>query len=170
MLASELPMSQPHELRFYEYVNHPYPAVREALRDHPELFQRATTGATGRAGEIAASLSVDLGAVEIGADVKIEVASIDELTSGPGGRIPTTCLKLRWKAARAAALFPAMEAELFVYPLSSGETQLDLHGHYRPPLGALGSAIDSLVLHRIAEASVHRFVTDVAKFLRSDLS
>jgi hypothetical protein len=78
-------------------------------------------------------------------------------------------MKLRWKAARAPALFPAMQAELFVYPLSTTETQLDLQGHYRPPLGAIGGAIDSLVLHRIAEASVHRFVHEVAKFLRSDL-
>ena len=77
---------------------------------------------------------------------------------------------LRWKAARAAALFPSMEAELVVYPLSKDETQLELHGLYRPPLGAIGSALDSLVGHRIADASVHRFVTDVASLLRSELA
>jgi hypothetical protein len=163
-------VSQPHELRSYEYVNHPYATVRDALRDHPDLFQRATHGAAGRAGELAANLSVELGMIEVGADVTLSVISVEELPSGPGGRTSTTRMKLRWKAAKAAALFPAMEAELFVYPLSSGETQLDLHGVYRPPLGALGSAIDSLVLHRIAEASVHRFVGEVAKFLRTELS
>jgi hypothetical protein len=51
-----------------------------------------------------------------------------------------------------------MEAELVVYPLSKSETQLELQGRCSPPLGALGGALDSLVGHRIADASVHRFV------------
>jgi hypothetical protein len=63
-----------------------------------------------------------------------------------------------------------MDAELIVYPLSPNETQLELHGFYSPPLGAVGSALGSLVGHRIADASVHRFVTELASWLRSDLA
>jgi hypothetical protein len=63
-----------------------------------------------------------------------------------------------------------MEAELIVYPLSKEETQLELHGRYTPPLGAVGSALDSLIGHRVADASVHRFVTDVASLLRTELA
>ena len=81
----------------------------------------------------------------------------------------TTFIKLRWNAARAAALFPSMEAELIVYPLSKDETQLALQGRYTPPLGTIGSALDSLIGHRVADASVHRFVTDVASLLRDEL-
>jgi hypothetical protein len=62
-----------------------------------------------------------------------------------------------------------MRAELSVYPLTATETQLDFAGRYEPPLGALGSAMDAMVGHRIAEASVHRFLQDVAAYLRREL-
>jgi hypothetical protein len=61
-----------------------------------------------------------------------------------------------------------MEAELIVYPLSKDETQIELRGRYTPPLGAIGSALDSQIGHRVADASVHRFVTDVASSPRAD--
>jgi hypothetical protein len=163
-------MSQVHELRCYDYVNHPYAVVRDALRGGlGGIFERATKAATGRAEALAATLKVELGPLEIGADVAIEVVGMEERDEGPVGRTPTTYIHVRWKAARAAALFPSMDAELLIYPLSRNETQLELRGRYAPPLGAVGSALDSLVGHRIADASVHRFVTDVAGLLRREL-
>jgi hypothetical protein len=161
-------MSEPHELDAYDYVNHPYHHVRDALKADPNgIFQRATQGAASRAGELAASLKVELGGIEVGAAVEIEVRSIDEDTSEHS---PVTRLALAWKAQQSPALFPSMNATLSVYPLSKGETQLDLHGVYTPPAGALGSAVDTLVLGRVAKASVHRFVSDVARLLRSELA
>jgi hypothetical protein len=62
-----------------------------------------------------------------------------------------------------------MNAELWVYALTSTETQLDFKGQYEPPLGPLGTAIDAAIGHRIAEASVHRFVAEIARHLRSKL-
>jgi hypothetical protein len=164
-------MAQPHELRCYDYVNHPYAAVRDALRaDLAGIFERATKSATGRAHALAATLKVGVGALEIGTDVVIDVLGVEEREEGPAGRTRTTVIGLRWNAARAAALFPSMEAELVVYPLSKDETQIELHGRYTPPLGTVGSALDSLIGHRVADASVHRFVTDVASLLRSELA
>jgi hypothetical protein len=63
-----------------------------------------------------------------------------------------------------------MKAELSVYPLTSTETQLDFFGAYEPPFGALGKTMNAIVLHRIAEASVHRFVGEVAAHLRQTLA
>lgn len=164
-------MAKPHELRCYDYVNHPYADVRDALRgDLAGVFERATKSATGRAHQLVANLKVDMGALEIGTDVVVDVLSIEEREEGPVGRTRTTFIQLRWAAARAAALFPSMEAELIVYPLSKDETQLELHGRYTPPLGAVGSALDSLIGHRVADAAVHRFVTDVASLLRAELA
>ena len=163
-------MSEPHRLHCYDYVNHPYTAVRDALRTDPiGIFQRATTSAAGRAQALAASLKVGIGALEVGADIAIELLSTEERDEGPAGHTQTTAMRLRWNAARAAALFPSMEAELIVYPLSRDETQIALDGRYTPPLGALGGALDSLIGHRVADASVHRFVTDVASLLRAEL-
>ena len=53
-----------------------------------------------------------------------------------------------------------------VYPLTATETQLDFLGFYEPPLGALGKAMNAIGGHRIADVTVHRFVSDVAGFLR----
>jgi hypothetical protein len=164
-------MAQPHELRCYDYVNRPYALVRDALRaDLGGICARATKSATGRAHTLAANLKVDLGALEVGTDVVIEVLGVEEREEGPAGRTRTTFITLRWNAARAPALFPSMEAELIVYPLSREETQIELHGRYAPPLGVVGGALDSLIGHRVADASVHRFVTDVASLLRAELA
>jgi len=66
-------------------------------------------------------------------------------------------------------LFPLMKGELSIYPLTSTETQLDFSGEYEPPLGALGKTMNAIVLHRVAEASVHRFINDVAGYPRKTL-
>ena len=164
-------MTTAHTLRCYDYVNHPYAAVRDALRaDTGGIFQRATTSAAGRAQALAANLKVALGPLEIGTDIAIEVLGIEEREQGPAGRTPTCIVTLRWNSARAAALFPSMEAELAIYPLSRDETQIDLQGRYTPPFGPVGGALDSLLGHRVADASVHRFVTDVATQLRAELA
>jgi len=83
---------------------------------------------------------------------------------------PVTRLFLEWEAATAPRLFPLMKAELSIYPLTSTETQLDFLGLYEPPLGALGRAVNAVVGHRIAEASVHRFINEVAEHLRQRLA
>lgn len=62
-----------------------------------------------------------------------------------------------------------MDATLTAYPLTPGETQLDLDGHYQPPLGTVGSALDSAAGHRIAEATVLRLLRDVRTELLSEL-
>ena len=73
-------------------------------------------------------------------------------------------------AASLPRLFPLMQGELDLYPLTGTETQLDFSGIYEPPFGAAGKAVNAIVGHRIAEASVHSFVSDVAGYLRQALS
>lgn len=158
------------ELHSYEYVNHAYESVKSALTADPiGLFQRSTNAAVGRATDVAAQLRVSLGALEIGTGVAIQVSSVDDAGTHPALNVPVTRVRLAWKAAQASSLFPAMEAELSIYPLSSSETQLDLRGQYQPPLGAVGGAVDAVLMHRVAEASVHRFLRDVCEQLKEEL-
>jgi hypothetical protein len=112
-------------------------------------------------------LHVDLGGVEVSTDIDIAVAEVRE--TGPDAA-KVTHIALRWTAAERTGLFPMMRADLAVYPLTSTETQLDFSGEYEPPLGVLGSALDAIAGRRIAEASVHRFVADVAAHLRERLA
>ena len=99
-------------------------------------------------------------------DIAISVKHVEERAQGATSS-PETRMQLQWEAAKSPRLFPFMRAEFSIYPLTATETQLDFAGTYEPPLGVLGSAMNAIIGHRIAEASVHRFVTDVAEYLRA---
>lgn len=161
-------MSSGREIRSYDYVNRPYEQVRDALKQNAlTVFQSATKAAASRAESVAAELHVDLGAIGVKTDIHISVKEIQE-RSDPNST-PSTRLLLEWEAATMPRLFPLMKGELSVYPLTSTETQLDFFGVYEPPFGAMGKTMNAIVGHRIAEASVHRFVNDVAGYLRQTL-
>lgn len=162
-------MSKGQQIRTYDYVNHPYDRVRDALcKNTSSVFQAATKAAAARANTLASELRIDLAGIQLGADIAISVKGTAHApASGTAG--PSTVIQLEWEAANRPHLFPFMRAELAIYPLTATETQLDFSGVYSPPLGVLGSAVNALVGHRIAESSVHRFVADVAQHLRATL-
>jgi hypothetical protein len=162
-------MARSKEIRSYDYVNRPYEQVCAALRgDAAAVFRAATNAASERAHDVASALRVRLAGLEIQKEVVIETGAVAEQRS-PALDTMVTSIELKWAAADAPRLFPLMQATLSVYALTAAETQLDLLGRYRPPLGALGKAIDAIVGHRIAEACVHHFLADVASFLRRSL-
>lgn len=163
-------MNKTKKIRCYDYVNHPFEAVRDALSsDTTTVFRNATKAAALRARTVAAELSVDIAGVQIGTDISISVQKIEQHPQKATSP-PVTLLQLEWTATKMPALFPVMKAELSIYPLTATETQLDFLGNYEAPLGVLGGAIDAVVGRRIAEASVHRFIENVAAYLRAELS
>jgi len=159
------------EIRCYEYVNRPYAEVSEALTsDALGVFERATHTAVSRAKELVTTLHVSVAGFDIGKDVVIRVRNVDRNASPPGHMGPVaTALELEWHADTSAALFPTMRATLMIYPLAPGETQLDLRGAYDPPGGVFGTVADRMLGRRVAEASVHRFLEDVARRLSAEL-
>jgi hypothetical protein len=161
-----------HELRCYEYVTRPFDEVRDALlTDAVGIFERATQTATGRAHALVSHLKVSIAGLEVGKNVIIRVTKVDAHAPAPRHLSPEAIrLDLEWQAETHRALFPSMHASLLAYPLSSTETQLDLRGTYEPPGGVFGSAADRLVGHRIAEASVHRFLEAASDQLRAELA
>lgn len=162
-------MSKGREIRCFDYVNHPYERVRDALMQNAlTVFQSATNAAAARAQSVAPELHVDFGGIGVTTEIKINVQGVEEKAAA--GSTPATRLLLQWEAASMPRLFPLMNGELSVYPLTSTETQLDFSGLYEPPFGALGKTMNAIVLHRIAEVSVHRFITDVAGYLRHALA
>jgi hypothetical protein len=153
-------MAELREARCYEYVTVPYDRVRELLRsDAVTIFSRATASAADRTRELVATLRLNVGPLEVGVDVRLQITAVSDERSATGE--PRTRLDFTWEAAADPGLFPTMEATLSAYPLSPGETQLDLHGRYRPPLGTVGTALDVAVGHRIAEATLLRLLRDV---------
>jgi hypothetical protein len=157
------------KIHCYDYVNHPYEQVRSALsNDAPAVFQSATKAAATRARSIASELRLEIGGIAIETDIQVSVKNT-EVKERKARSGPATRLELAWKATKMAHLFPVMKADLFIYPITATETQLDFQGLYEPPLGPLGKAMDAMVGHRIAEACVHRFISDVAEYLRTSL-
>ena len=163
-------MSTGREIRSYDYVNHPYDRVRDALKQNAlAVFQSATKAAAARAESVAAELHVDFAGIGVKADINILVKAVEESAPDAVSSAGTRLL-LEWEAATLPRLFPLMQGALSVYPLTSTETQLDFSGIYQPPLGAVGKTMDAIAGHRIAEVSVHRFVSDVAGYLRLALA
>jgi hypothetical protein len=163
-------MTKGRHIRVFDYVNHPYEAVRDVLKANAAAaFARATTRAAQRAEAVASQLHVSIAGIDVGKDIEISVKKVEE-TPAAGRNSPVTHVQFEWKAKESPGLFPLMHAELSVYPLTANETQLDFSGSYDPPLGVLGSALDAVAGNRIADASVHRFVNEVAEYLRATLS
>ena len=162
-------MSESREVRCYEYVTAPYARVCDLLHvDAAGIFSRATTTASERARQLMATLRLNMGPVEVGVDVELQITCIADGATTFGD--PRTRLEFTWQAARNAGFFPTMEATLTIYPLSPHETQLDLLGRYQPPLGRLGTAIDATLGHRIAEATLLRLLHDVRTEMITELT
>lgn len=74
-----------------------------------------------------------------------------------------TVIPLSWQATGVTRLFPKLEAELRLAPVSDRVSKLSLQGSYQPPLGALGEALDRAVLHRVAESTIKHFVDRIGQ-------
>lgn len=121
-------------------------AVLELLRKRPEMADIAYR----QSEELRAR--VGPGLAGLAKAVRLEVG--DPLDEGPGDvRIPVS-----WVATGTPGLFPRFDGELVISELEADLTQVAFRGSYDPPLGGVGEALDRVLLHRIAEATVKRFV------------
>jgi hypothetical protein len=72
-------------------------------------------------------------------------------------------LAIRWEATGpGGGLFPVLDADITLAPAGDRATVLALAGVYRPPLGALGHALDRAILHRVAVATIRGFLAQLA--------
>ena len=67
------------DIRSFDYVNHPYDRVRDALKANAtEVFRTATQAAQTRLESVASVLRVNVGGLEISTAIDIEVGAIAE--------------------------------------------------------------------------------------------
>jgi hypothetical protein len=86
----------------------------------------------------------------------------------PVQRGAVTVVTLRWEAVGATGrVFPALDADITLVSDGGQATLLGLTGVYRPPGGALGAGLDRIVLHRVATATVHSFLTRIGDAITS---
>jgi len=154
------------ELYFYDYVDRSASDVLDALvKPGHGVFQAATTSAVAEAHRFKDRLHVGVAGLDIGRDVVIDV-------SEPVDKGFATFVGIKWHAVSQAALFPSMDAELEIAPLSlePPRTQIAIHGRYRPPIGVFGAIGDAMLGHRVAEASVRSFIGEIARRLTNKAS
>ncbi|HTX27878.1 MAG TPA: hypothetical protein VME19_12760 [Streptosporangiaceae bacterium] len=69
---------------------------------------------------------------------------------------------IRWEATGPhGRLFPVLDADIRLAPAGGRATLLTIVGSYRPPLGAVGEALDRAILHRVATATIRSFLAQV---------
>jgi hypothetical protein len=166
-----------HLLYFFDYVNRKASDIVAIIDSHAlGVFQSATDTALDKTAHFRSRLHFEFAGFEIGREVEIELGEPHDEIGGevkiqlgkPLDRGYPIFIPIKWHAKDQAGLFPAMDAELEITPLSDEPplTQIGLKGFYRPPLGPLGAVGDALLMHRVAEASVRHFVSDLAVRLR----
>jgi hypothetical protein len=150
-------------LHCYAYIEAPFDVVTRMLaEDTTAVLQHATDDAADQAGTLSRTLHVALGGMEVSKDVRIEVGDFQPV------EVLRSVVPLRWHAEAGRLLFPELTATLEVSAvvLDPPLTQITVDGSYEPPLGVLGAGADRLLLHRLAEATVHRFTNEVADAVR----
>jgi hypothetical protein len=97
-----------------------------------------------------------VGALGVTMEVRVQARELAEREGSAG-------LAIRWEVTGpGGGLFPVLDADLTVHDTEAHTTLLTLAGAYRPPLGALGQALDRALLHRVAAATVRNFLSRVA--------
>ncbi len=115
-----------------------------------------------------ASRGVERLRIGIGSGERTVIGKTVEVRTGTPVRGATElAIPIVWEATGARALFPRLEGELLIAALSTNLTQLALRGSYVPPFKQVGRALDRVVLHRLAEASVKSFVERIAARIES---
>jgi hypothetical protein len=150
-------------VRYYLELALPFEKVQEALLCSPQDW---IPGLANDAQERSERLLVEVGfgppGRRVGKRVEIELGRPFFLAS-------KTSLPLTWHATGAEPLFPSLEADLEVAPLSQDRTQLSMSARYKPPFGALGRVIDKAMLHRVAEATIKDFLDRTGEAIQARL-
>ena len=139
-------------VRYYVEVPLAATRVEAALLASPPEWLSAMAGAAQAHGdELLTAVGVGPLGPRLGRRVVIEL--------GEPARFPSmTSLPLTWEPAGLESLLPRLDASIEVGSLGEDRTQLAISARYRPPLGVVGRAVDRVLLHRVAEATLKDFL------------
>src|SRR5215212_8654371 len=135
--------------------------IELALVDHPPGWLAELAGpAQQRGDELLGEVGVGPLGARLGRRVAIEL--------GEPVRFPSmTSLTLTWEPIGLEGLLPRLDADIELGSLGEDRTQLALSARYRPPLGVVGRAVDRVLLHRVAEATVKDFLDQLGQAILS---
>ncbi|MGO8874167.1 MAG: hypothetical protein ACLQNG_00155 [Acidimicrobiales bacterium] len=120
----------------------------------------------GRPFEAVAPMLLDAGhdwrsvAARSAAHQRFEVLIGDPRQTGMAVIVP-----IRWEPVAFERLLPMLDADIELLDLGDGHCRLSMSGRYQVPLAQLGATLDRLAMHRLAEASVRRFLSEISETL-----
>jgi hypothetical protein len=139
-------------IRYYIELSLPVTKVEQALVSSPAGWLSAMAGEAQARGD---GLLGEVGVGPLGVKLRRQV----RVRLGEPVRFPSmTLLPLTWEPVGLEDLLPRLEADLELGSLGGDRTQLAISARYRPPLGAVGRAVDRVLLHRVAEATLKDFL------------
>jgi hypothetical protein len=139
-------------VRYFIEVPLPVDRVERALLASSAEWLSATAGvAQERGDELLTQIGVGPLATRFRRRVTIQL--------GAPVRFPSmTSVPFTWEPVGLEGLLPRLDANLELGALGEDRTQLAISAHYRPPLGVVGRAVDQVLLHRVAEATLKDFL------------
>ena len=77
-------------------------------------------------------------------------------------------LPIRWESVSGARWVPTVDGEIEIIDESHTTPWIEVSffGRYEPRLGALGGAMDALVMHTIVESTLKQFLDNVCEHIR----
>jgi hypothetical protein len=147
-------------VRYYVEVPLATARVEEAMLASPSGWLSAMAGAAqARGDELLTAVGVGPLGPRLGRRVAIEL--------GEPVRFPSmTSLPLTWEPVGMEGLLPRLDATIEVGSLGGDRTQLAISARYRPPLGLVGRAVDRVLLHRVAEATLKDFLDRLGQAIK----
>jgi hypothetical protein len=139
-------------VRYFVELSLPVAAVERALVDsQPEWLSAMAGQAQARGDELLGQVGVGPLGPRLGRRVAIQL--------GEPVRFPSmVSLPLTWEPVGLEGVLPRLDATLELGALGADRTQLAISARYRPPLGVVGQAMDRVLLHRVAEATLKDFL------------
>lgn len=127
---------------------------------------------SGQVGEWLAPIAIEAASQDGGPKVRVGagamLSKVVRVEFGePRTHDSTVVVPMFWEATGPTRLFPHLDADLELSSLGPGESRLGLSGRYRIPLGVVGSAVNKALLHRVAEATMRRFLVQLAAALEA---
>lgn len=107
----------------------------------------------------------DLGLPDVGELSREVVVTVGD----PMRKGSLTRMQLSWRVPHSD-VFPVFHGFFEIQPLSSYEIHLALLGYYHAPFGMLGAVFDMVLGHRIAEATVHHLIEEIAKAIEEPIT
>ncbi len=102
--------------------------------------------------------------IRVGSNALI-AKSVDVILAEPRMRPNMVVIPMTWSPTGASKLFPSLDADLELSSLGDGVCRLAITGRYKIPFGVIGEVANTAFMHRVAEDTIRRFLTQISEKL-----